>query len=85
MMSLGSTKPWKEVVGKILPNNTGLSSLALLEYYQPVLDWLNKYNKDANSKIGWTATKKSKLKYVGNYIYCNNYFVLLQKLFEVFQ
>ncbi|XP_043654832.1 angiotensin-converting enzyme [Drosophila teissieri] len=58
MMSLGSTKPWKQVVGKILPNNTGLSSLALLEYYQPVLDWLNKYNKDANSKIGWTASKK---------------------------
>ncbi|XP_017026997.1 angiotensin-converting enzyme [Drosophila kikkawai] len=58
MMSLGSKKPWKEVVGKILPNNTGLSSLALLEYYQPVLDWLKKYNKDANSKIGWTNTKK---------------------------
>ncbi|XP_020814593.1 angiotensin-converting enzyme [Drosophila serrata] len=58
MMSLGSKKPWKEVVGKILPNNTGLSSLDLLEYYQPVLDWLKKYNKDANSKIGWTNTKK---------------------------
>jgi len=84
MMSLGSTKPWKEVVGKILPNNTGLSSLALLEYYQPVLDWLNKYNKDANSKIGWTATKKSKLKYIAKYNYYNNFFVFLQKLFELF-
>ncbi|KAH8279413.1 hypothetical protein KR026_009369, partial [Drosophila bipectinata] len=59
MMSLGSKKPWRDVVTKILPNNTGISSLALLEYYQPVLDWVGNYNKEANAKIGWTATKKS--------------------------
>ncbi|KAH8277735.1 hypothetical protein KR018_004424, partial [Drosophila ironensis] len=60
MMSLGSRKPWKDVVGKVLANNTGLSSLALLEYYQPVLSWVNNYNKEANAKVGWDATKKSK-------------------------
>ncbi|XP_033246581.1 angiotensin-converting enzyme [Drosophila miranda] len=58
MMSLGSTRPWKEVVGKILPNNASLSSLALLEFYQPVFDWLKNHNRQANAKIGWTSTKK---------------------------
>lgn len=77
-MSLGSTKPWKQVVGKILPNNTGLSSLALLEYYQPVLDWLNKYNKDANSKIGWTASKKSKVYSINELIHCNNFHIFTE-------
>ncbi|KAH8401777.1 hypothetical protein KR009_007852, partial [Drosophila setifemur] len=60
MMKLGSKKPWKEVVSKILPNNTGLSSLALLEYYQPVLNWIGNYNKEGKAKIGWTPTKRSK-------------------------
>jgi len=78
MMSLGSTKPWKQVVGKILPNNTGLSSLALLEYYQPVLDWLNKYNKDANSKIGWTASKKSKVYSINDLIHYINFHIFTE-------
>jgi len=77
-MSLGSTKPWKQVVGKILPNNTGLSSLALLEYYQPVLDWLNKYNKDANSKIGWTASKKSKVYSINDLIHYINFHIFTE-------
>ncbi|XP_023168345.2 angiotensin-converting enzyme [Drosophila hydei] len=58
MMSLGSTKPWREVVGKILPKNTGLSSLALLEYYQPIVDWLKTHNKQTKVKIGWNSTQK---------------------------
>lgn len=64
MMSLGSTKPWREVVGKILPKNTGLSSLALLEYYQPIVDWLKTHNKQTKVKIGWNSTQKSKFRQV---------------------
>ncbi|XP_030387391.1 angiotensin-converting enzyme isoform X2 [Scaptodrosophila lebanonensis] len=59
MMSLGSSKPWQEVIAKILlPDNANLSSLALLEYYQPILNWLNAHNKETNAKIGWTSTKR---------------------------
>lgn len=60
-MSLGSTKPWREVVGKILPKGTGLSSLALLEYYQPIVNWIETHNKQTKAKIGWNSTEKSKL------------------------
>ncbi|ALC40783.1 Ance-4 [Drosophila busckii] len=58
MMSLGSTKPWKQVVSEILPKNTGLSSLALLEYYQPIVNWLNTNNQQTKVKIGWNASSK---------------------------
>lgn len=59
MMALGSTKPWKEVVGQILPRNSGLSSLALIEYYQPILDWLKTHNEQTKARIGWNPTTKS--------------------------
>ncbi|XP_062128422.1 angiotensin-converting enzyme [Drosophila sulfurigaster albostrigata] len=58
MMSLGSTKPWKQVLAKVLPKNSGLSSLALLEYYQPIVDWLKTHNAQTKVKIGWNATTK---------------------------
>ncbi|KRF99167.1 uncharacterized protein Dwil_GK28339 [Drosophila willistoni] len=58
MMNLGSTKPWKDVIGKILTTNPNLNSQALLEYYDPILSWLNAHNKETNVKIGWSATKK---------------------------
>lgn len=60
MMSLGSTKSWKQVVAKVLPKNSGLSSLALLEYYQPIVDWLKTHNQQTKVKIGWSPTSKSK-------------------------
>ncbi|XP_032590917.1 angiotensin-converting enzyme [Drosophila grimshawi] len=58
MMSLGSSKPWRQVIGKAIPQYTGLSSLALLEYYQPIVDWLNAHNKETKVKIGWNSTTK---------------------------
>ena len=58
-MALGSTKPWAEVIAKVLPPNSKLSAAALLEYYEPMKQWLEKKNKEFNVTGGWSATKKS--------------------------
>lgn len=59
-MSLGSSKPWREVIGKLLPENPTLSADGLLEYYAPLLSWLEKKNNKSHNKIGWNPSKKSK-------------------------
>ncbi|XP_037942091.1 angiotensin-converting enzyme-like, partial [Teleopsis dalmanni] len=57
MMALGSSKPWKEVLGKVLPDPK-LSGDALIEYYTPIFDWVESQNKESKAKIGWNATKR---------------------------
>jgi len=61
MMSLGSSKPWREVIAKVLPDSQDLSGEALLEYYAPIQDWLKTKNKEGHEKIGWDSTKKKVL------------------------
>lgn len=61
MMSLGSSKPWRDVISKIIPENPNLSASALLEYYTPIFDWLKVTNKQNKLKIGWNDSKKKVL------------------------
>ncbi|CAD6998651.1 unnamed protein product [Ceratitis capitata] len=58
MMSLGSSKPWHETLEKVLGKNSTLSGEALLEYYNPMLDWLKAKNRETKVKIGWNASQK---------------------------
>ncbi|XP_067629386.1 angiotensin-converting enzyme [Eurosta solidaginis] len=58
MMSLGSSKPWNETLAKVLGTNTSLSGSALLDYYQPLFDWLKRKNRETKSKLGWNASHK---------------------------
>uniref|UniRef100_A0A1I8NRP3 Angiotensin-converting enzyme n=1 Tax=Stomoxys calcitrans TaxID=35570 RepID=A0A1I8NRP3_STOCA len=57
MMALGSTKPWKEVVSKILTDNASLSADPLVEYYTPIIDWIKTLNEQNKVKIGWKESQ----------------------------
>ncbi|XP_074835263.1 angiotensin-converting enzyme [Carettochelys insculpta] len=52
VLKVGSSKPWQE----ILFNLTGTEKMdagALLEYFTPLTDWLQKQNSQSNETLGW--------------------------------
>jgi len=53
-MKLGSSKPWKEVMGLMtgIPN---MDTSALREYFSPLEKWLTQYNKNHGNHVGWTV------------------------------
>lgn len=49
MLSLGSSKPWPE----IMTGQRKMEASALIEYFKPLQDWLEKKNKETGAHIGW--------------------------------
>uniref|UniRef100_A0A8C8RMH9 Angiotensin-converting enzyme n=1 Tax=Pelusios castaneus TaxID=367368 RepID=A0A8C8RMH9_9SAUR len=52
VLKAGSSKPWQE----ILFNLTGTEKMdagALMEYFSPLTDWLQKQNNKSNETLGW--------------------------------
>ncbi|KAL3837175.1 hypothetical protein ACJMK2_022550 [Sinanodonta woodiana] len=58
MLKMGASRPWGEAMSKIT-NGTDdkLSALPLLEYFKPLVDWLEKNNKQYNETVGWDLNK----------------------------
>jgi peptidyl-dipeptidase A len=52
MLALGASKPWQEAL-KAMTGEDHIDASAMVEYFQPVLDWLKEQNK--NEKTGWTV------------------------------
>lgn len=52
MMELGSSRPWPDALEKITGTRT-LSAGPLLEYFQPLRDWIEQKNNENNEFIGW--------------------------------
>ena len=50
MLSLGQSKDWQSAL-EALTGTRELSGKALLNYYQPLKDWLD--DKNANRSCGW--------------------------------
>ncbi|GAU93187.1 hypothetical protein RvY_05165 [Ramazzottius varieornatus] len=57
VMSLGSSVPWQVVLEK-LTGSPKMDASALLEYFEPLTDWLENYNSDGNS-VGWDSLAAS--------------------------
>jgi peptidyl-dipeptidase A len=50
MMALGASRPWPEAL-KILTGEERMDAGAMIEYFQPLLDWLEAQNR--GRKCGW--------------------------------
>jgi peptidyl-dipeptidase A len=50
MMEMGMEKPWPEALAAVT-GETRMDATALVEYFQPLIDWLNTQN--AGRKCGW--------------------------------
>ena len=55
MMKLGSSVHWEEALYAI-SGTRDLSAEPIVEYFQPLLDWLDEQNTDLNLNIGWDET-----------------------------
>lgn len=53
-MVLGKSVPWPEAMEK-LTGAKEISTNAIKEYFQPLLSWLEKENKEKGAEIGWAS------------------------------
>jgi peptidyl-dipeptidase A len=53
MLSLGQSKPWPEAL-KAMTGEDRADASAMLEYFQPLVEWLKEQNK--GEKTGWTVS-----------------------------
>ncbi|XP_049548319.1 angiotensin-converting enzyme-like [Anopheles darlingi] len=59
MLALGSSKPWPDAM-EVLTGQRKMSADALIEYFQPLYQWLIKENKAIGAHVGWEPTDKCK-------------------------
>jgi peptidyl-dipeptidase A len=56
ILSSGSSRPWPEVIRIMTRGRTDkLDARPLLEYFKPLIMWLNVQNRD-ESLVGWSTT-----------------------------
>lgn len=60
MLSLGKSKPWKEIMG-IMTGTPNMDTSAYREYFLPLEEWLIQYNKNQNNHVGWIVKDFEKL------------------------
>jgi peptidyl-dipeptidase A len=54
MLEMGASKPWPEAM-KVMTGEDRADASAIVEYFQPLLDWLEVQNR--GQKPGWTPEK----------------------------
>ncbi|XP_041779407.1 angiotensin-converting enzyme-like isoform X4 [Anopheles merus] len=59
MLAMGSSKPWPDAM-EVLTGQRKMSADALIEYFQPLYDWLVKENKALGAHVGWEEKPKCK-------------------------
>lgn len=52
VMKLGFSKPWPEAMA-LITGQPAMSVQPLIEYFKPLIDWLEKENKKNNEVLGW--------------------------------
>lgn len=52
MMKLGSRKPWPEAMA-LMTGQSKMSAQPLMEYFEPLIKWLEQENKKNNDILGW--------------------------------
>ena len=50
MLKLGASRPWQDALEK-LTGTRQMEASAIIEYFQPLMDWLQKKNE--NLTCGW--------------------------------
>ncbi|KAM3933298.1 angiotensin-converting enzyme 2 [Leptodactylus fuscus] len=54
MLALGGSKPWTEAL-EIITGGTKMDAQPLLNYFQPLYEWLRQNNAAYNRKVGWNT------------------------------
>lgn len=51
-MKMGFSKPWPEAM-TLITGQPKMSVRPLMEYFQPLIEWLDSENKKNNEVLGW--------------------------------
>lgn len=78
MLALGSSKPWPDAL-EIITGQRKMEASALVEYFKPLQDWLEKKNKETGAHIGWDS------EFGIVFIWRNFLFVTITNLFAFLQ
>ncbi|XP_071484071.1 angiotensin-converting enzyme-like [Diadema antillarum] len=54
MMSMGRSRPWQEAM-EVITGQREMSADAILEYFQPLMEWLERTNAENGEQIGWDS------------------------------
>ncbi|XP_014679077.1 PREDICTED: angiotensin-converting enzyme-like [Priapulus caudatus] len=54
-MKLGASKPWQDAM-EILTGQTKMDATAIMEYFQPLIDWLDEQISEHELTQGWDCT-----------------------------
>ncbi|KAF5275953.1 hypothetical protein FQA39_LY00749 [Lamprigera yunnana] len=57
MLQMGSSRPWQDAMEALTGQRT-MDASGLLEYFQPLMKWLEVENKKSDAYIGWEASQK---------------------------
>ena len=57
-MALGASVPWQVVLEK-LTGSSKMDAGALLEYFEPLFDWLEQDNAQSGTPVGWDSLTAS--------------------------
>ena len=52
MLSMGSSKPWPEAM-EVLTGQRKMDADALLEYFNPLYEWIKGENEKLGAYVGW--------------------------------
>ncbi|XP_044735585.1 angiotensin-converting enzyme-like [Chrysoperla carnea] len=58
MLQLGSSKPWPDAM-EAITGQRKMDASGLLEYFKPILDYIENKNKENGVHVGWTHSNKS--------------------------
>lgn len=61
MLQLGSSRPWQDAL-ETLTGQRYMDASGLLDYFKPLQDYLEYYNKKNDVYVGWEQPSKSKCK-----------------------
>lgn len=53
MLALGSSKPWPDAL-EVLTGERVMNADAILEYFEPIIKWLEETNKALGVEVGWS-------------------------------
>lgn len=55
-MSYGTSKHWSDILNEFA-DTPSYNASAIVEYFQPLTDWLIKFNTEHNVTVGWEEDK----------------------------
>ncbi|XP_058122547.1 angiotensin-converting enzyme-like [Anopheles ziemanni] len=71
MLELGSSKPWPDAM-EVLTGERRMSADALIEYFQPLYDWLVVENERLGAYVGWEQTDTAHCVFNGDSVRSKN-------------